>query len=405
MWSRPIPDRLLSGVRVLDLTDHRGLVAGRLLADLGADVVIVEPVEGAPSRGAAPLLCDAEEPSAYWATFAANRRSVCVDDIRPLVEAADIIVLSGRPIDLAERGHNPEDILAMSPAAVVVAITPFGRTGPKCDYEDTDLILWAAGGPLEPHRAELDGAPVRMSIPQAYLHAGADAAGAALLGYLAAQRDGEGQIVDVCVQASLSQATLARVLSVPVGDPRAHAPQQPLTGLDRSGSGAATSGSFKKWHCRDGLVELHLAMGPSSGRFTNNFFEWVASEGAYPEYLPRWDWPTLPDAIGRGEFTNDDLDAVRAVTRDFLAMKTRAEVTQAAIQHRLLCVGINEIADVDSEPHFAERELWSEPAPGEARLVEQWVHVSDALGPSVARPAPAVGAHTREVLAEWVGES
>lgn len=371
-----------------------------MLADIGADVVAVESPAGSPAREGT----SAQE----WDSYGANRRSVCLDRttregqrrFSDLLSRADIVVLSGRPAELAERDLVPEDLLARYPQAVITVITPFGRTGPKRDYLDTDLVLWAAGGPLEPHRAEHDNRPLRPSVPQAYLHAGADAAGGALIGYLAAQAEGRGQIVDVSVQASLSQATLARVLSIPVGDPRATRPQQPLTGLDRSGSGAATSGSFKKWQCRDGIVELHLAMGPSSGRFTNNFFAWVDAEGAYPPDLPRWDWPTLPDLIQRGEFTDEDLDAVRELTRLFLSTKTRAQVTAAAIEHRLLCVGINEIEDIAGNDHFEARGLWAD-ADLPDRLVSRWVHVSGGLDPAVRRPAPSIGQHTDEVLREW----
>lgn len=407
---------LLNGIRVLDLSDHRGVLTGRLLADLGADVVYVEDQHGSSARRLPPLGpigsgSDGRIVSFAWEVFGAGRRSVLVDDHETagmklrnaLMTKADVIILSGRPVELEARSLCPEDLSRDFPHAVVTVITPFGWEGPKRDYLDTDLIMWAAGGPLEPHRAEKDGRPIRPSVDQAYLHAGADAAGGALMGLLARDRIGHGQVVDVSVQSALSQATLARVLSVPVGDPRAHQPQQPLTGLDRSGSGAATSGAFKKWQCQDGIVELHLAMGPSSGRFTNNFFSWVVAEGAYPEELPRWDWPTLPEKIQSGEFTNEDLDAIRAVTRDFLASKTRAEVTRAAIDHRLLCVGINQIEDVAAEEHFQRRELWQD-LQGHAsviRLVQAWVHISDGLSPSTPMPAPELGEHTDAVLSDW----
>jgi crotonobetainyl-CoA:carnitine CoA-transferase CaiB-like acyl-CoA transferase len=168
---------LLDRYRVLELSDERALMTGRLLADFGADVVHVEPLEGSAARRCPPLAGDR---SMYWSAYAANKRSVSLPlsgpdgqaTLRDLVGAADFFVTSRPPAELAGYGVHWETVLKQHPHLIYVLVTPFGSTGPKGDWADSDLVVWAAGGPLDPHR-DTDRPPVRLSTQQAYLHAAA----------------------------------------------------------------------------------------------------------------------------------------------------------------------------------------------------------------------------------------
>ncbi|MCW0215415.1 MAG: CoA transferase [Pseudonocardia sp.] len=381
-------------MRVLDLTDERGLLAGRMLADLGADVVAVEPSGGSTARRRAPRDPGTGE-SFLWTAFAANKRGVVLDDpadVARLAAAADVVIMTWRPDD---PGPSAEELVEANPRLIVAVISAFGRTGPKAGYAESDLVLWAAGGPLEPHR-DGERPPLRISVPQAYRHAAADAAGGIMLARQALRRTGRGQVVDVAVQASLGVTTLARVLAHAVGDVTWARPTRPLP--DRSGSGSGTPSLMKKWTVRDGLVELHLAVGPASGRFTNNLFGWIHAEGACPEHMAAWDWSTLPERIAAGELTNADLAEAREVVAAFLARFTKAEILRAAIEHRLLCVGINDMSDIASSGQLASRDYWADIGPH--RLPGRFAHLTNgAVG--VRRPAPRLGEHTADVLAEW----
>jgi len=378
----------LEGIRVLDLADERGLVAGRLLADLGAEVV---RVDGLSQGDPLDVSDDCEPNSMEWRVFGANRSRIShrpsEAERKELLSSFDAVILTGSPSELSARDLEPEALLAQFPRLIVACISPFGMLGARADWPATDLIVWASGGPLEPHRSQ-EGVPLRPSIPQAFLHAGADAAVGVLLAYLARQSSGRGQVVDVSAQSSLSTATLGRVLADVAGDPNARRQQRQLVGLDRSGSGAATSGDFKKWKALDGLVELHLAMGPASGRFTNNFIRWMVDEGAYPKNLPQWDWVKVPELIELGEFTDAHLEAVRATTRDFLASKTREQVRQAALERRLLCVGISEIEDVARDTHFQARHLVNVCGEPKTAIVEKWFHGTSGCSPTVRQGYP-----------------
>ncbi|WP_244928920.1 CoA transferase [Nocardioides sp. W7] len=413
---------MIEHLKVLDLTDERGLLCGRVLADLGADVVQVEPPSGSTGRRAAPLVGDDGDVSLVWQTFGANRRGVCLDldtaegqdSFRRLARAADVVVTSMAPQWLRDRGLDPGTLRAEDPALVCVVISGFGWDGPKASYADTDLVVWAAGGPLEPHR-DGDRPPLRISVPQAYLHAGADAAAGALTAVLARARTGDGQVVDVSAQVSTAAATLARVLATAVGDANPEWQTQPVGRTDQSGSGAATPNSLKKWHCADGIVELHLSMGPAAGAFTNRLFAWIAEEGGVAEHggpeqgalLPAdvaaWDWRTVPDRFTDGELTVEDLDRARAAVRAFLLTRTKEQVVAASLARRLLAMAIYDSGDVLASDHLVQRGFWQtlEVAGVEVRVPGVLARVAGGVSPSLRRRAPELGEHTDEVLTEW----
>ena len=247
----------LDAYRVVDFTNERGLLAGRMLADLGADVIQVEPPGGSTARRIGPFAPDGE--SLYWDAYARNKRGVTcdLDDAEGrelalgLCADADFVFESETPGVMAARGIAYENVRAVNPRVVYTSITPYGSDGPKARYADSELILWASGGPLYARR-DGDRAPLRISVPQAYLHAAADAAGGALIAHYAARRSGSGQHVDVSVMQSVTQATLSRILATAVGDPQgsrlvAADPDDVGEGtrkLDQSGSGTGTLGSM-----------------------------------------------------------------------------------------------------------------------------------------------------------------
>jgi crotonobetainyl-CoA:carnitine CoA-transferase CaiB-like acyl-CoA transferase len=399
----------LDSYRVLDLTDERGLLAGRILSDLGADVVAVEPPGGSTARACGPFQeADGESRSLLWDTYAAGKRGVTADLgtesgqalVRRLAAGADFLIESAPPGRMAQVGLDWPQLSAVNPRLIYVSITPFGRTGPKADYAATDLICWAAGGPLDPHRDEVHG-PVRISLPQAFLHASADAAAGALIAHHARLRTGRGQHVDVSAQASLGIATLGRVLAHAVGDEHPEW-DKPAKRIDQSGSGTGTRPILKKWVCKDGLAELHLGVGPATGGFTNALFGWLADEGEPVAEFASLDWRQMPALVKAGTFTDADMEDARQIIADFLKRKTKAEILEAAIGRKLLCVPIYDTADVAGSAQLQARDYWAEVGDGPrrrrlpGRLAKTSVHA-----PVVSRAAPAPGEHGAEVIAEW----
>lgn len=401
----------LAGYRVLDLSDERGLLAGRLLADLGADVVQVEPPGGSSARLAAPRSAAG---SYFWDTFAANKRGIVADLdaedgrhlVRRLAMRADFLIESSGPGVLAGLGLGWEQLHEINPALIYGTITAFGHDGPKSVYAHSDLVVWAAGGPLQPNR-DGDRPPLRMSVEHSFLNAAADLAGGLLLAHHARVRRNRGQLVDVSAQASLGLNTLARVLADSVRDPNPEwaALVSPTKRTDQSGSGTGTSSHLKKWRCRDGLVEFHLAMGAAVGGFTNSFFRWMHDEGACSDRVASWDWRKVAALAEAGEFTEDDMQDVRTATAAFLENKTKAEILDAAIAYKLLCIGINDTADLAASAQLAARDYYATVGEG-ARTRTMPMRWATGTVPMVSlrRPAPLLGEHTAEVLAEWTGD-
>jgi crotonobetainyl-CoA:carnitine CoA-transferase CaiB-like acyl-CoA transferase len=275
---------------------------------------------------------------------------------------------------------------------IYTSITPFGSDGPKAAYADSELILWAAGGPLAAHQ-DGDRPPLRISVPQAYLHAAADAAGGALIAHLAGRRTSAGQHVDVSVVQSVTQATLSRILATAVGDPQGSAliAAEAAGKVDQSGSGSGTAGT--KWQVRDGYVAMHLAIGPAAGRFTNNLFAWLREEGACDAHLAQVDWSAVRQ--------RDLLERARTAAAEFMSGKTKHEVIEASLERKLLAAPILTVADLAESAQLEARSFWVEL--GDHVLPGPFAHATaDAF--AFRRPAPRLGEHNAEVFDEILGQ-
>jgi crotonobetainyl-CoA:carnitine CoA-transferase CaiB-like acyl-CoA transferase len=222
----------LSGIRVVDLADERGELCGRLLSDFGADVIRVEPPEGARSRRIPPFHGDA---SLYFAYRNFNKRGVTLDlarerdrdQLHALLAGADVLIESDSPGALAARGIDPQKLPERYPALVCTSISDFGQTGPYRDWVATDAVLEAVGGTMFkaglPHKP-----PLFPPTSLAYDIAGCVGAMATLMALRQRQRTGFGQYLDVSVVESVAQTTdwsfsnagFTRVAGQPYGEKR-----------------------------------------------------------------------------------------------------------------------------------------------------------------------------------------
>src|SRR5262249_45548946 len=155
---------------------------------------------------------------AWWA-YTRNKRSVTLDVTDPagrdrlleLVHSAHFLIESEAPGVRATQGLGYEDLATINPALIYVSITPFGQTGPRAGWAASDLTVWAGGGPLI-LTGDSDRPPVRLPIPQAFLHASAEAAVGALVAHHERLRSGRGQHVDVSAQQAVALATQSYIL-------------------------------------------------------------------------------------------------------------------------------------------------------------------------------------------------
>ncbi|MFC1887120.1 CoA transferase [Thermodesulfobacteriota bacterium] len=176
--------------RILDLTGDGRMMCGKIFADLGADVIMIEPPGGSASGRTAPFRGRDREPekSLFWWSLNANKRGVTLnldtsegrELFGRLIRSASIVVESFKPGYLASIGFDYEAMAELNPSVILTSISDFGQDGPYRDYNGSDLVLTALSGYLY-LCGDDDRPPVRMSLPQAYFHAGADAAAGAAI--------------------------------------------------------------------------------------------------------------------------------------------------------------------------------------------------------------------------------
>jgi len=332
---------LLSNVLVIDATDRFGWLAGRVLADLGADVVKVDP----PGT-------DRTRPE--WRAFNVNKRVVELDltmsadrkRFDDLVAPADICLLT--PATLPSLPLDPEALRRRHPSMVVVAITPFGSVGPRSAWKGTDIETMAAGGAMA-LAGETDGAPMRVSEPQAYAWAGAQAALGALIALFKRAGTGRGDRVDVSAQASVVTAL-------------SHAPAfVDLLGVEPTRAGAFITGRSIKgaryrvfWPCRDGFINF-IFYGGNAGRRTNEqLVAWMRDRGAELGVLAAIDWkswdPTKADQA--------EVDAIEAPVMKFFAAVTKREFLTEGHRREMLGYPVSTVSDIATDPQLEARQFF-----------------------------------------------
>ncbi len=203
----------LSGLRVLDLADERGIYCSKVLGDLGADVVRIEPPAGDPLRGFGPFYHGQKDPnrSLYFWHYNTNKRSVTLDITKPpgkelllrLASSADVLVESFGPGYLASLGLGYAELARRNPRLVVTSITPFGQDGPLASKPANDIVLCAVGGMMNVN-GDPDMPPLAAFGEQSYHVASSFGAATTLAAVAYRRRSGKGQHVDVSAEAGIA---------------------------------------------------------------------------------------------------------------------------------------------------------------------------------------------------------
>jgi crotonobetainyl-CoA:carnitine CoA-transferase CaiB-like acyl-CoA transferase len=212
------PVGALAGLRILELSSERCAWAGKLLADMGADLILIEPPGGDPVRSHPPFADDEPGPerSLGWWHHHTSKRGIRLDLARPagadlfrrLVATADLVLEAELPRRLPELGLAPEALCAEHPALIWISVTPFGRSAPRADEQATDLTILAGGGPVwscgyDDHSLP----PIRGGGNQGHQIAGHYAVLSALTALLHRIATGEGQLVDLNMHAAANVTT------------------------------------------------------------------------------------------------------------------------------------------------------------------------------------------------------
>ena len=209
---------VLDGVRVVEIAHERSLWAGKLLADMGADVILVEPPSGSPTRGYPPFVADEPdaERSLYWWHYNTSKRGITLDlddeagreVFARLITSADVLLEGEAPGRLASLSLDYSDLLAHRASLIMASITPFGRETSRKDEHATDLTILAGGGPVwscgyDDHSLP----PIRGGGNQGHQTACHYAVMSILTAYYHLLRTGEGQHIDVSQHAAANVTT------------------------------------------------------------------------------------------------------------------------------------------------------------------------------------------------------
>ena len=339
---------MLDGLPVLDLTDHRGEIGPWILAELGADVIKIEPPGGTSARSAHPLH---EGESLQFAAYNTGKRRVTLDPasatdrtaFRNLLAGAEVVIDSGPPGYMAVYGVDRTKLLELNPTVVSVLVTPFGADGPRSQDPASELTIAALAGPVR-IQGTPDRPPVKASVPQVWRHAGADAAVAALVAKARGDQLGEAQFVDLSAQSVMTWTMLNAM--------EAHA----IQGFDFERTGATLKLAMAvplRHACADGYV-IVVPRGPNGAGLT----PWLIEDGIVDPSWADEDWATFDTRIIDGEPTaishQDLIDAMDRLCLNY----TKRELLQRGLELGVTIAPVNNVADLLAFEQLEARAFW-----------------------------------------------
>ncbi len=385
-----VPEMALSPYRVLDLADEKGVLAARLMADFGADVIKVEPPEGDPTRRRPPFVGDDPHPekSLYWLYRNANKRGITLNLrtgegralLHRLVETADVLIETARPGEGEALGLDHETLHGVNPGLVHVSVTNFGPDGPYAGYETSDIVSWAMSGGMY-SSGEPDREPLNAPGTLAFDSAAAYAASGAMLALYDRAVSGEGQHVEV----SLHDAALAALVPWSVSGYAynvAHASNPGTQVRPRLGGGGLSG-----YPCKDGYIAIALIAPPA--------FRALYELLGYPAELvnPPWSDPSHI-MTHMGDFS--------LVVAKYLMELTKDEIFHRGQALGLPCWPTNTPREMFEDPHHRARGFWiavDHPSHGTVEYPgPPWQLAKTPV--QVRRAAPLVGEHNLDVYGE-----
>ncbi len=373
----------LAGYRVLDYTDALGVYATKLLADLGADVVRLEPAAGDTMRGFPPFDRRDGNASLYYAHFNLGKRAVALDwesprgagQLAALVGSCNALVESGRPERLLTTRLGQDRLRAWRPDLAVVSIAPFGLSGPYRDFRGGDLQIAAQSGLLY-LRADPESAPYRAGAEQTAHLASLLAVNAALLGLYQQQQSGEGSFVEVSAIFTASLATLQ-----------------------------TSNANYLTWK---GEVPKRRSAAYQVLQTSDGWSTYSASPRRFPDLLALLarsgaaedlDSPQYAEI----EFRQANSQHIQDVTRRFFKTRKKQELFEEAQEIGLHFMPVNTVAEIARDPYLRDRGFFRQvdwpPRAGKLTFPGPPFRFQ-GLEPSPTRPPPSHAQHNDEIFAE-----
>ncbi|OGO22188.1 MAG: hypothetical protein A2Z28_01270 [Chloroflexi bacterium RBG_16_51_9] len=382
----------LDSVRVLDLTEERGLYAGKMLADFGADVIKIEKPEGSKARRTGPFKDDVPglENSLYFLYFNTNKRGITLDVDMPagqdifkqLVKRVDVVIEDAEVGRMQSIGLDYPVIRELNPGIIMASVTGFGQTGPYRNYKAPDIVSFAMGG-LMNASGPADEAPVVAPSVQSYYSASI----ASVYGILAAlflrMSTGEGQLVDVSAHEVMAIFSGNGLMS--------YSNTAQIARRNGSQFGAVPG---RIYPCMDGYVHI-LTVRPNHWQ---GFLEVLRMGNLDMSVGEEWN---------NAGFRNSNVDIIDAHVTEFTMTRTKMEITELCQAKGVPCTPVNTPLEFARDSHVKERGLIikiEHPVIGRHSYFSPPYRLSKTPC-RIRRSAPLLGEHNREVYYGELGHT
>ncbi len=388
----------MPGVKVLDVGQGiSGPCCAKILAQMGAEVIKVEPPEGDLARQMGPFPGDIPHPekSGLFLAMNANKQGITLDlsspgdaeAFRNLAAGADIVIENPPPVSLEGHGLGYESLKNANPGLIFTSITPFGNRGPYKDFKATDLVLYHmsghAHGMLGPVKDPDSDPPIRAGGHQAELVGGMAAATATLMALYRKRMTGQGSRIDISSFEAMVTQLISGLANSAYGRP---APPRDLAKVEEAAIGGMVGAIGGILPCNDGYVAI-------SPREDAQWERWLQVMGG-----PTW---ATDERYATRDARQKNSPALWKLLSDWSVNHSKHEIARMGQEQRVPCFPVNTVQDLLSDEHLADREFFVEidhPVAGVLRYPGAAYRFSNSHLPLTARPAPLLGQHNREIL-------
>ena len=389
MMMREENGSILNDILVLDLADERGSFCSRLLADLGANVIKVERLQGDASRQIGPFHTPGPEGQPFSLSFLynnLNKRSIALDlqtdegnrIFERLVKRADVLVETPSPGAPEIPELNPADPGRMNPRLIHLSITPFGRKGPKQAYHSSDTVASASGGQMYVCR-DSSGKPVRLCGTQSCYTASLYGAIAVLLQLIKRHTTGAGSFIDLSIQEAVA-STLDHVMVDFFSNGR----------ITKQPNSSPYDRNFAVLPCRDGHILMTILQN------WETLIEILAGENSAGDLVEK-EWREQ-------RFREAHFDHVIEVVKGWTGLHTKQELYELGQAMRFPWAPVASPGEVMESPQLQFRRFFIDIAPfgkGPGTTIPGRPYRFSSFSLPAARPAPSPGEHTAQILEEF----
>jgi len=397
----------LTGVRVLELADETGQFCGKLLGDLGADVVKIEPPGGEPCRRIGPFLDDVPHPErslSFW-YYNTSKRGITLDigtadgcDLfRRLAPTADVILETFRPGYLASLDSDYTALSQQNPGLILCSLTPFGQTGPWRDYLSSDLLHMAAGGEMASSgydEADVpDAPPIAPGGGNAW-HMGCHFAYMAIMAALVHRTvSTRGQYIDASIHEACALTTEAAIAN--------YVYRGEVLERHTGRHHAAGPSPRTQFRASDGNYVCALVGGRLNPRYMKELADLLDTNGMAGDLRD-------PKYQDQAVITANTSHIIDGLVAGFIASLPAEEVYHRAQERGFTWGAVRAPEQLLDDPHLADRGFWK--GVGHAELGRSFIYPGEAAiytgSPwSISRRAPLIGEHNVEIFCGEVGLS